>query len=172
MIEFWPDWSISKFSPYKLVLVYCRLCAKFDTLVWNLALRKAQTFNWSGRGFENFWWCWTSFTIWWVSNIHMFMFNLWIPVANTKSMIIWFSRSRSRMFETHQILLAYFLPQKRPVIVSAHDHTSIMFQYYWENDSTRIIQYDLKLYQIFRFKQGLSMKIEWKYDSILSSCGF
>ena len=34
---------------------------KFGTLVWNYAWKKAPTFSCSIKGFEIFWWCWTSF---------------------------------------------------------------------------------------------------------------
>ena len=47
-------------------------CNKFGNFVWNLAWKKAPTFNCSSKGLEICWWCLPSFPTWWVSSL----FNL------------------------------------------------------------------------------------------------
>ena len=86
-----------------------------------LGIEKGTQLYWSVMGFKNFWWSWTSFPIWKISNIfdlqyvHMFMFNPWTPVAKMKPVIffcsLWIYR-RSKMFETCQILFVLFCLQK------------------------------------------------------------
>ena len=79
------------------------------------------------RVFEKFSWCWTSFPIWRVSNIsdlqhvHMFMFNAWIPLANTKPGIVFVLCEYTEDTKLLKLIRHFcFILPKKTVLVSAH----------------------------------------------------
>ena len=83
--------------------------------------KKAPTFNWSIKGFEIFWWCWTSFPTWRVSSL----FNLQHVHRKLKQTLATCSQHRARVcfcllwiywrsnkLETCQVLLPLFCLKK------------------------------------------------------------
>ena len=106
----------------------CRRCGQFDIGVAICVLWLAPPPNKSGEGFKIFSQCWTTLPIWHFSNIldlqnvHMFIFNPMILIANTQLVIEFEHVNMLKIQNVWKVsdAFAVILPQQRPVLVSAY----------------------------------------------------